>query len=63
MVSSKSNEWSTPQKLFDYLDNIFDFTLDPCCTKDTAKCSKFYTDKEDGLSQSWENEIVFMNPP
>lgn len=63
MVSSKTNEWATPQKLFDYLNGEFNFTLDPCATKDNAKCGKYYTIEEDGLSKSWENEVVFMNPP
>ncbi len=28
--SSKSNEWTTPQYLFDELNEEFNFTLDPC---------------------------------
>jgi site-specific DNA-methyltransferase (adenine-specific) len=63
MVSSKSNEWETPWKLYNYLDDIFKFSLDPCCTKKNAKNSKFYTEEDDGLSKSWANEVVFMNPP
>ena len=39
--SSDSNEWATPKDLFDILDEEFLFTLDPCATKDNAKCSKF----------------------
>lgn len=62
-ASSKSNEWSTPQTLFDELNKEFDFTLDPCCTKENAKCNKFYTKEDDGLSKSWQGERVFMNPP
>ena len=61
--SSDSNEWATPKGLFDILDEEFLFTLDPCATKDNAKCSKFYTQEDDGLSQDWSNERVFMNPP
>lgn len=63
MISSKTNEWSTPKKLFDYLDIQFHFTLDPCATKENAKCKKFYTIEDDGLSKSWADEVVFMNPP
>lgn len=63
MVSSKSNEWATPQKLFDYLDGLFQFTLDPCSTTENHKCEKYYTLKDDGLSKSWAGERVFMNPP
>ncbi len=61
--SSESNEWYTPQALFDTLNKEFRFTLDPCATKQSAKCRKFFTEKQDGLSQDWSGERVFMNPP
>ena len=61
--SSKSNEWKTPQDLYDKLDKEFGFTLDPCCTKESAKCGKYYTKADDGLIQDWSNDVVFMNPP
>jgi phage N-6-adenine-methyltransferase len=63
MTSSKDMTWPTPQAWFDYLDLEFDFTLDPCCERETAKCAKYYTPAEDGLSRSWRDERVFMNPP
>jgi len=59
---SKDN-WSTPQYFFDLLDKEFQFTLDPCASKENHKCSKYYTIKENGLKQSWRNETVFCNPP
>ena len=61
--SSKTNHWSTPNELFNTLNKEFEFTLDPCATKENAKCKKYYTKKENGLIQDWSNEIVFMNPP
>ena len=61
--ASNSNEWATPPELFAKLDKEFHFTLDPCATQDNAKCQKFYTKADDGLSKSWAGEIVFMNPP
>ena len=63
IMSSATAEWSTPQDLFDRLDEEFAFTLDPCCSHDNAKCAKHYTAAEDGLAQSWAGERVFMNPP
>jgi site-specific DNA-methyltransferase (adenine-specific) len=63
MFSSKSNEWETPQDFYDKLNNQFKFTLDPCCTASSTKCSKYYTSQDDGLSQSWKDETVFVNPP
>lgn len=61
--SSKTPEWSTPQELYDKLNTTFNFTLDPCATNENAKCKKYFTMLEDGLSQTWVGERVFMNPP
>lgn len=33
IFTSKSDEWGTPQDLFDNLDKEFNFTLDPCANK------------------------------
>jgi site-specific DNA-methyltransferase (adenine-specific) len=63
MFSKKSDEWATPQNLFDKLNEEFGFTLDPCATKENAKCEKYFTQQEDGLSKSWKGETVFCNPP
>lgn len=63
MTSSDDMTWATPKEWFDYLNLEFKFTLDPCCVEATAKCKKFFTPAEDGLSQSWQDERVFMNPP
>lgn len=61
--SSATNEWATPQALFDELNSTYNFTLDPCSDGINAKCSKFYTIEDDGLSQDWSSDTVFMNPP
>ena len=63
LFSSNSNEWYTPKDLFDKLDKEFNFTLDPCCTKESALCDKYYTKEDDGLKQDWSGDIVIMNPP
>lgn len=63
LFSSKSCEWATPPDLFDALNRRFLFTLDPCATPENAKCTRFYTQADDGLRQDWTNERVFMNPP
>lgn len=60
--SSKSNEWETPQHIFDELDNKYHFTLDVCATKENAKCEKYYTIENDGLKQDWQG-VCWMNPP
>lgn len=63
MFSSASNEWATPQDLFDRLNAIHHFNLDPASTDDNAKCKKHFTEKDDGLSQNWGGYSVFCNPP
>mgnify|MGYP001580132719 CR=1 FL=1 len=59
--SSKTSEWETPRKLFDELDKEFHFNVDPCATRENAKCEEFYTKKENGLTIEWIGNI-FMNP-
>lgn len=61
--SSKSNEWYTPQYLFDELNEKYQFTLDPCASHENAKCDKYFTIEDDGLTKDWSKDIVFMNPP
>ena len=63
LFSNNSNEWGTPDELFNSLNEEFHFTLDPCATDQNAKCEYYYTKNENGLLQSWKNETVFCNPP
>jgi site-specific DNA-methyltransferase (adenine-specific) len=63
LFSSKTDEWPTPRWLFDALNREFSFTLDPCATFENAKCPRFFTRSDNGLSQDWSDEVVFMNPP
>ena len=63
MFSSKSDEYETPIWLFDMLDDIFHFTLDPAASHLSYMCEKYYTIEDDGLAQDWDNETWFINPP
>lgn len=64
LYSSRSEEWATPQGLFDALDREFRFTLDAAASKENAKCARFYSKADrDGLTQPWGSEVVFLNPP
>jgi site-specific DNA-methyltransferase (adenine-specific) len=63
MFSKESDEWPTPQDLYDKLNGEFIFTLDPCCTKENHKCEKYYTKEQDGLKKDWRGETAFVNPP
>lgn len=63
MRTSASDEWTTPKWLFDELNSEFHFTLDAASTHENALCEMHYTAEDDGLSQPWEDEHVFCNPP
>lgn len=60
--SSKSDEWETPDDLFRAIDAEFHFTLDACALPSNAKCSNYFTQEDDGLSQKLGG-VVWCNPP
>lgn len=74
--SSKTAEWSTPQDLFDRLNQKHHFTLDVAASHENAKC-EFYCTKDgtffkgiddpwgryNGLEMPWIDEVCWMNPP
>ena len=63
VFKSASDEWETPQDVFDRLDAEFNFNLDPCATAENHKCNTYYTAEDDGLEKSWGGQRVFCNPP
>lgn len=65
-MNVKGNDnFITPQKLYDQLDSIFNFTLDAACTtKDCKAINGLCFDKGiDALKRSWGENRVFCNPP
>lgn len=63
LYSSNKTDWETPQWLYDRLDKEFGFTLDPASSDGNHKCTRYFTVEQDGLTQSWQGETVFCNPP
>lgn len=63
VFSSKSDEWETPQEVFNVLNDEFHFNLDPCATDENHKCDKYFTKEDDGLSKTWGGYRVWCNPP
>lgn len=63
LYSSRSEEWTTPQDLFDELHREFNFTVDAAASKENAKCKRYFDKQADGLRQSWAGETVWCNPP
>ena len=63
IFSNESDEWETPQGIFDQYDREFEFTLDPCASPENHKCPIYYTKDDDGLAQDWGGWRVWCNPP
>jgi phage N-6-adenine-methyltransferase len=62
LFSSGSDQWSTPIEFFNPLNQEFSFTLDVCADAVNTKCTKFYSEAQDGLAQPWTGSC-WMNPP
>lgn len=76
MFTSNSDEWNTPQDLFDTLNKEFEFALDAAASKDNSK-TIYYLKKNsevdalttnwyESLSKIWKwkgNKNVWLNPP
>lgn len=64
---SDTDHWSTPQWLFDRLNNIFHFDLDAAADARTAKCSNYLglDNGRDALVVPWQDygSRIFINPP
>lgn len=60
--SSKTDDWETPQEVFDKLDKEFHFTLDVAASPTNAKCADYFTKEQNGLAQEWRG-VVWCNPP
>lgn len=64
IFSSASDEWATPQNVYDQLNAEFHFNLDPCATHENHKCNRYFTKEQNGLNQWWGvGTVAFVNPP
>ena len=63
MMSSKSDEWTTPIELFKKLNRRFLFDLDAAADNWNHLLDEWYTKEDSGLEHSWEGRRVFCNPP
>jgi len=59
MFSKNSDEWETPQNLFDELNEEFHFTLDAAADEKNHKTEQYL---EDALDCDWHGS-VWLNPP
>jgi phage N-6-adenine-methyltransferase len=69
MPLSQTDDWATPQNVFDELDAIHNFTLDVAASSTNHKTVKWFgldhddPELRDGLTMSWAGESVWCNPP
>jgi len=66
-VNSSSQDWCTPQKYVNAINEMFDgdIELDPCsgdCSILNAKI-EFILPKNDGLIEEWNYRTIYINPP
>ena len=64
LFTSNSDDYGTPQKLFNELNEEFHFDVDVCASANNAKCHRYFSIEENGLLQDWtEFKTCYMNPP
>jgi phage N-6-adenine-methyltransferase len=65
--NGRTDSWGTPPEVFDPLHAEFHFAADVAAADDNAKCARYLTEEEDGLSQPWHVlaplGAIFCNPP
>lgn len=66
-LTSKNQLWTTPWPVIRQLEPEFNFTLDVCASKLSAKAPKFFTEKDDAFKQNWlaaaDGGDAWCNPP
>lgn len=63
LLNLERDDYSTPQSLFGRVCAKYGpFDLDAAASQANTKCSKFYSEHEDALTQKWEG-VVWCNPP
>lgn len=70
MFSSVCGEWSTPDEIFQPLDDEFHFDLDACASKENRKVPRYFSIDgtgiaHDALTQDWSKfgTSIWCNPP
>jgi phage N-6-adenine-methyltransferase len=63
VFSKGSDEWETPDYLFNALNEFYEFDCDVAASDTNKKCKKYFSKEEDGLVQNWQGKTCWMNPP
>lgn len=59
---SEAIEYSTPIKLFNYINKEFNFNLDVCASEFNKKYNNYYNINDNALNKDWKG-VCWMNPP
>ena len=62
LMSSLTDDWATPKLFFEEINREYQFDTDVCASVQNYKCSRYFTEKENGLIQEWGN-VNWCNPP
>lgn len=69
MPASKTDDWATPQALFDRLNAYHRFDLDAAASSTNYKVNNWLgldhpiEARRDGLTADWDGQRVWLNPP
>ena len=62
--SSETDQWATPQAVFDWLDEQFGpHDLDAAADSTNNKCDDYISAEDDALTVPWVGTRVWLNPP
>lgn len=62
-LDKNSDEFGTPQELWDELHKEFSFTCDAAASKENAKLPKFVTKEMDAFTWNFSGQRIWCNPP
>ena len=55
--------WPTPLELYAPLNERHRFDLDAAASRSNAKCTRYFTEKDNALSLKWRSRCFWLNPP
>ena len=61
LFSSAKDYWETPQKLFDSLNEEFNFTIDVAANETNHKLPRYFTKEIDALTQDWGGDCILQS--
>jgi site-specific DNA-methyltransferase (adenine-specific) len=61
--ASKSQDWETPQDLFDSIDAEFHFTLDAAADEHNKKVDAYLSESQNAMEYDWNGNVCWLNPP